>query len=158
VGRNTPRGLIIAASLAVIGLLAVLGVVTRHLASRSFLPFTADWIDQLSVDRYLPIMGLIDDEERRSLHLQLGVTPHMARQFRVERCRASREYLRQMDADFKGTCMAVKVIIVQSQQDRPDLVLTLARYQITFAYGMMIVRFRLMLYRYGIRTEWSTID
>jgi hypothetical protein len=44
----------------------------------------------------------------------------------------------------------VKVIIVQSNRDRPGLVWAVVRSQITFTYGMMMVRFRLVRYRFGL--------
>jgi hypothetical protein len=46
--------------------------------------------------------------------------------------------------------MALKVIIVESKQDRPDLAWVLVRNQMTYAYGMMMVRFQLVRYRYGL--------
>ena len=86
------------------------------------------------------------------LRAQPGFTARMATEFRMQRCRAFREYLRQMDDDFKRICMALKILVVQSKRDRGDLTSVLMRRQISFAYGMMMVRFQLVLYRYGFWT------
>jgi hypothetical protein len=61
-----------------------------------------------------------------------------------------REHLRHLEEDFKLICMALKVIIVQSKYDRPDLAWALVRNQMTFACGMTRVRFQLVRYRYGL--------
>jgi hypothetical protein len=43
--------------------------------------------------------------------------------------------------------LALKVLIVQSKQDRPDLASVLLWNQIRFAYGMGVVQARLLCYR-----------
>lgn len=55
-----------------------------------------------------------------------------------------------MQVDFVRICTALKIVMVQSQHDRPDLASALVRSQITFTFGMVAVRFRLLLYRWGI--------
>ena len=54
--------------------------------------------------------------------------------------------------DFKRVCMALKLVLVQSEQDRPDLSAVLVHHQIMFASGLLAVHFRLFLYRWGICT------
>ena len=76
----------------------------------------------------------------------------MATKFRMQRCQLFQEYLRNLDNDFKRICMALKVLMVQSEHDRPDLASVLVRNQMTFAYGMTMVRFQLVCYRYGVGT------
>jgi hypothetical protein len=62
------------------------------------------------------------------------------------------EYLRHLDYDFKRICMALKVLMVQAEHDRPDLASVLLRNQLTFAYGMTVVQLQLVFYRYGVGT------
>ena len=54
-----------------------------------------------------------------------------------------RTHLPRLRDDFRLTCMAIKVLMVQSNHDRPDLARVLVRSQITFAYRMMVVRLHL---------------
>jgi hypothetical protein len=139
-------------SAAFIGLFSVLVKLTRHFASLQRLPVTADWIDEFSDQRYRPMLRLLSQEEFHFLITQPGCSPQMAKRFRIQRRQIFRAYLRQLDSDFKRLCMALKVVMVQSKHDRPDLALLLLRNQMTFAYGMMMVQFRFLCYRYGIGT------
>jgi len=67
-------------------------------------------------------------------------------------------YLRCLDADFKRFCVALKVVLVQSKHDRPDLASVLLRNQLEFAWRMMIIQFRLTCYRHGFgRVEVSDL-
>lgn len=145
-------GFIVSASVVLIGLVLVLVKLTRHFASPQHLPVTAEWIEELSIERYRPMLRLFNQEDLHFLRSQPGFTPQMATKFRVQRCQLFQEYLRNLDDDFKRICMALKVLMVQSEHDRPDLASVLVRNQMTFAYGMTMVRFELVCYRYGVGT------
>jgi hypothetical protein len=54
--------------------------------------------------------------------------------------------------DFQRVCTALKLVLVQSEQDRPDLSSVLLQNQILFASGLLAVHFRLILYGWGICT------
>ena len=144
-------GLITAASVAFVGLVFVLVKLTRHVAS-PHLPVTVEWIEELSIERYSPMLRLLSQEDLHFLRAQPGYTPQRATKFRIQRCQIFREYLRQLESDFERICVALKVLMVQSEHDRPDLAAVLVRNGMTFAYGMMTVRLQLVLYRYGIGT------
>jgi len=143
---------IIAASAVLIGLVSLLVKFTRHFASPQPLPVTADWIDEFSMDRHRPMLRLLSQEDLHFLRAQRNFTPQMAKRFRIQRCQIFRAYLRQLDSDFKRLCMALKVVMVQSQHDRPDLALVLLRNQMTFACGMMMIQVQAVGYRYGVGT------
>jgi hypothetical protein len=143
-------GLVIAASVAFIGLVLVLVKLTRYSALPERLPVTAEWIDELSIDRYRPMLRLLNQEDVDFLCTQPGFTAQMATKFRIQRCQLFRGYLRCLDSDFKRICMALKVLLVQAKHDRPDLASVLMRYQMTFAYGMMTVQFQLACYPHGV--------
>jgi hypothetical protein len=145
-------GFITAASVVFVGLVLVLVKLTRHLASLQHLPVTVEWIEDLNIERYSPMLRLLNQEDLHFLRAQPGYTPQRATNFRIQRCQIFREYLRQLDSDFKRTCVALKVLMVQSEHDRPDLASVLMRNQMTFAYGMMTVQLQLVFYRYGIGT------
>jgi hypothetical protein len=145
-------GFIIAASVVFIGLVLVLVKLARRFASPQHLPVTAEWIEELSIERYRPMLRLLNQEDLHFLRAQPGFTPRMATDFRIQRCQLFQEYLRDLDSDFKRICMALKVLMVQAEHDRPDLASVLMRNQMTFAYGMTMVQFQLMFYRYGVGT------
>ena len=144
--------LIVAASVAFIGLVLVLAGLARRLASPQHLTVSAEWIEELAIERYRPMLRLLHQEDLHFLRAQPGFTPNMAAKFRVQRCQLFQEYLRHLDYDFKRICVALKGLIVQSEYDRPDLASVLVRNQMTFACGMMMVRFQLVFYRYGVAT------
>src|ERR1019366_4989261 len=85
------------------------------------LPVTTDWLDDLSTERYRPMLRLLDEEDLRFLRTQPGFTPKMAAKFRAQRCRILQGYLRSMQVDFGRICTALKLVMTESQQDRPDL-------------------------------------
>lgn len=114
------------------------------------LPVTADWIEELSLDRYRPMQRMLDEEEFRSLRTQPGVSPRMAARLRRERCRIFRGYLRSLRTDFARVCLALKLLMMQASEDRPDLAEVLVRTQIAFAWSVLLVQVRVTLFRYGI--------
>jgi hypothetical protein len=101
-------GILIA--LSVLGCLAVgaaLVFVIHMVARPGSLPVTADWIDELSMDRYRPMLRLLDEREFQELRSHPGFTPQMASQLRRQRCRIFRGYLRSLSGDFSRVCMAL---------------------------------------------------
>jgi hypothetical protein len=112
------------------------------------LPATAAWIDDLSVERYHPMLHLLSPSDLQVLRTQPGFTPRVARTFRLQRCQLFKEYLRYLENDFEHICMALKVLMVR--HDRPDLVSVLVLNRMTFASIMVMVQFQLVCYRYGV--------
>jgi hypothetical protein len=76
----------------------------------------------------------------------------MEAKLRAQRCQIFRGYLRCLDMDFQRVCMALKLVLLHSEQDRPDLSALLVHHRIMFATGLLAARFRLFLYRWGICT------
>jgi hypothetical protein len=130
--------------------LAIFLVVRKLVFQGGNLPVTAEWIDELSIERYRPMMRLLDGEDVAFLRTQPGFTPRMAAKLRQQRCQIFRGYLRRLNSDFARICSAIKLVMLQSQHDRPDLATALIRHQAMFAAGMIMVEFRLSLYRWGI--------
>jgi len=114
------------------------------------LPVTPEWIDELSIERYQPMMRLLDVRDLEFLRAQPGFTQQMVRNLRAQRCQIFSGYLRCLSADFARVCSALRVFMVQSRHDRPDLASTLIRSQVQFACGLVSVRFRVFLYRWGL--------
>ena len=140
---------ILACILAGAGLMML---VRRIAAPVVALPATPDWIGELSVDRYRPMLRMIDAEEFRFLCAQPGITPKIAAQMRRQRCEIFRGYLRSLSVDFNRVCTAIKILMLHANTDRPDLAQVLLRSQFTFAFGLALVHVRLAMFSVGIGT------
>jgi hypothetical protein len=106
-------------------------------------------METLSVDRYRPMLRLLERSDLRFLQSQPGFQPRMSRRLRRQRCRLFQGYLRHLTADFQHTCTALQMIMLRSGGDRPDLAKALLQAQTAFACGLLVVRFRLLLCRLG---------
>ena len=139
-----PVLMVLAAAVAVV-------VLARKLAfTDTSLPLTAEWIDELSIERYRPMMHLLDGGDAEFLRSQPGFTPGMAAKLRIERCQVFRGYLRCLRTDFQRVCAALKLLMLHSRDDRPDLAGMLVHQQLMFECGLVLVSFRLFLYRFGL--------
>lgn len=131
-------------------LAAVVLLIRKSAFSGCNLPVTAEWIDELSIERYRPMMRLLDGGDLDFLRSQPGFTPKMASKLRAQRCQIFRGYLRCLNLDFGRVCSAIKLVMLQSKHDRPDLASALLRNQLIFATGSLVVQGRLCLYRWGL--------
>jgi len=149
--RVHAMGLLIVLSILMCLALAAVVVLARKLAfTDTSLPLTAEWIDELSIERYRPMMHLLDAGDLELLRSQPGFTPAMAAKVRLQRCQVFRGYLRSLRTDFQRVCAALKLLMLHSRYDRPDLAGVLVHQQLMFECGMVLVRFRLFLYRFGL--------
>ena len=142
--------LIVLSILMVLALAAVVVLVRKLAFTDTSLPLTAEWIDELSIERYRPMMHLLDAGDVELLRSQPGFTPGMGAKLRFERCQVFRGYLRCLRADFQRVCTALKLLMLHSREDRPDLASVLIHQQVMFECGMLLVGFRLFLYRWGL--------
>jgi hypothetical protein len=102
-----------------------------------------------SIKRYRPMLWLLSDKRLRHLRFHGGVL----REFRI-RARRSQIFgrlLKSLRADFGRTCNALKLVMVHSPHDRPDLASVLLRATLVFSCRVVIVQFRLWRYRWGLR-------
>jgi len=137
--------------LAVLAVAATLAYLIRKIGSSgNGLPVTSEWIDDLSLDRYRPMLRMLDGSDIAFLRSQPGFTPDMARKLRAQRTQIFRGYLRSLETDFGRVCAAIKVVMLRSKHDRPDLAEALIREQMTFVFAMLSVRFHLFLYSLGV--------
>ena len=108
------------------------------------------WIDEISPERYRPMMRLLDESDFQYLRSQPGITARRVAQLRIQRCRLFREYLRSLNADFKRICRALRKSMAESGQDRDDFARLLLRREAEFAWAMLRVQFRLILFSWGV--------
>jgi hypothetical protein len=119
-------------------------------SSDSSLPITADWINELSAERYRPMTRLLRTDELSFLRSHAGFTAIPASQFRKQRAQVFRGYLRCLHRDFQRISMAIRVLMVQSRDDRPDLARVLVRRRAIYTVAAAVVHARLHLYQWGI--------
>jgi hypothetical protein len=142
---------IIVAAVGTLIVATCFGILLRNLAAGpQNLPATADWIDQLSVEKYAPMRRLLCEDDVRFLASQPGSSRSAIRQFRAQRCEMFLGYLRWLKADFGLICAALRLLMVQSQTDRPDLAVLLIRQKMLFATSLIAIYCNLALYRVGI--------
>jgi hypothetical protein len=143
--------LIVISIIGCLAMLLALCLVVRKIGfAGSNLPVTAEWIDELSIERYRPMARLLDGDDMEFLRSQPGFTPDVLNKLRSQRCQIFRGYLRCLQSDFGRVCSAIKLVMLQSRHDRPDLAAALVRHQLMFATGMVMVNCRLALYRWGL--------
>lgn len=129
---------------------AAVWAIRRSAPAPGVLPVTATWIEELSLDRYRPMLRILAADDFQALRSLPGYTPEMLGNLRRQRCRIFRQYLGALRADFARVCLALKLVMVQAGNDRPDLAAALLRKQAQFACGVAMVQIRLALYSYGI--------
>jgi hypothetical protein len=137
--------------LGALALVSVLAFLLRKVGSGSDgLPITSEWIDDLSLNRYRPMLQMLDGRDIAFLQTQPGYTPDIAKKLRSQRTQIFRSYLRSLEADFGRVCSAIKVVMLQSSNDRPELAKALLRQQLIFTCAMLSVRAHLFLYSMGL--------
>jgi hypothetical protein len=129
-------------------------LVRRIVSPDAHLPVTAAWIEELSPDRYGPMLRLLDQQDLAFLRRQPGFTPRMVSRLRAQRSQVFRGYLRSLNYDFARVVMALKLVLMHAHKDRPELAAALVRQQILFAAGIATAHARLLLYRWG----WCSVD
>jgi len=148
---------VVLAILILAALAVALVTLVRNMGSNGrSLPVTAEWIDELSVERYRPMLRLLESSDLEFLRSQPGYTRRMESKLRAQRCQIFRGYLRCLNTDFRRVCTALKLVMVQSRQDRPDLASVLVHHQVMFTSAMIAVHVRLFLYQIGVCTVDSS--
>ncbi len=109
-------------------------------------------LSRFSVERYRPMARLFAEEDYEFLADQKGYNPRIARQLRRERRRVFRSYLNCLKRDFGQLEAAVKVCMVTSRQDRPDLAKALLKRKLVFTYALMVTEWGLALHSLGLGT------
>ena len=140
---------VLSLSLAVFGLFAF--AICRFALARPKLD-DPRWLEEVCTDRYRPMLRLLDGRDLEFLRSQPGVTAAMVAQLRRERCRIFRGYLQCLSTDFQRVCWAVKLLLLQSNQDRPDLAALLLRTQFSFACAVCGMHARVTLHAWGLGT------
>lgn len=124
----------------------------RLIAGPKSLPVSVDWINDLSTARYRPMERLLSEEDYLFLANQPGFDKRMLRRVRAERRKVFRGYLASLSQDFSMVGAALRLMVMYSAQDRPDLAGILYKQQAMFAWGMLAVQGHLILHTFGLGT------
>jgi hypothetical protein len=113
-----------------------------------------EWEGIFSPTRYHAMERLLDDTDAEFLRAHGSFDRKAEKAFRSTRIHLFRGYMRQLSADFNRICKALKVLMVHSQVDRPDLAGLIMKQQFTFSLAMMKLEVKLTLYGFG----WTGVD
>src|SRR3954470_7685319 len=109
-------------SIVVLVMIASVAMLIRMMGTRGHsLPVTAEWISDLSTERYKPMLRLLDSADIQFLRSQPGYTRNMESKLRMQRCQVFKSYLKCLNTDFQRVATALKIVMAQSESDRPDL-------------------------------------
>lgn len=113
--------------------------------------------DDLPVDDYRRMSRLLDPEDFAYARAR-GLRKPTLRKLRRVRRKIFRAYLRDIIRDFDRTHRALRLILVQSATDRPDLASELASLALTFYCAVLTTHFRLCLHACGLDHTASARD
>jgi hypothetical protein len=111
-----------------------------------------DWVCSLSVDRYLPMLRLLDESDLRFLEVQPGFTEALVQRVREHRYRMFVAYLKSLRRDFDGLTAALKQIMTSSDHDCASLASTLLRAEVGFSWAFVMAYARAYVWRKGLGT------
>ncbi len=137
-------------SLAPIGVALI--VLYRSLASRQNGEVPMDHSLVLAPGKYRPMKRLLQEDDFRFLSSQPGFSARLGRQFRKERRRVFRAYLRSLRMDFGRVSKACQMLVIHAAEDRGDLAKGIIRQRLLFALGIFAVEGRLLLHAAGVGT------
>src|ERR1700737_1163301 len=137
-------------ALLILGIVALFAAIfaslIRQLFRRTALDHcTLEWLNEFSLESYRPMERLLNESDYQFLASQPGFHPGIARELRAERRRIFRIYLRSMIRDFNTLMSLAELMMVYSEQDRPDFASAIFRLRRQFYMRIIAVEFRLAL-------------
>jgi hypothetical protein len=124
------------------------------LAVRQDERYTAQWLENFSMENFEPMERLLDKSDFEFLSQQPGYKPEIGARLLKERKKLFLGYLSTLTGDFNELLRIARLIIVHSSEDRADFAKALWRQQITFYFAVVGVRVRVALYPFG----WTSLD
>lgn len=108
-----------------------------------------EWLGELSVERYRPMLRLLNGSDLSFLRNQQGYSSRVAARLRRQRCRIFSGYLCGLEADFQRMCLALRFLISRSKERRVALAHSLAGQEQAFRKTIRKMRWQLVLHRWG---------
>jgi len=116
-------------------------------------PVGAEWLAEMSLDRYRPMSRLLDPADLKHMATQPGFRRAMASRLRRQRCDVFSRYLASLNADFNRAMLFAAAVIAQKGGSRSELRSICTRAGRQFARRRFVMERRLVLYRrFGIGT------
>jgi hypothetical protein len=139
---------------AVVSAVALMAVIAWRFVlapARAVPDLSFDRVCSLPVERYMPMLRLLDENDLRFLQVQPGFTKQLVGRVRRHRYRMFVSYLRSLRRDFNGLTAALKFILTHADQDRANLASLLVHAQVRFcwAYATASVRAYAWLHGFG---------
>ncbi len=110
------------------------------------------WSSEFSIAKYRPMERLFLEEDYDFLAAQPGFHPRISRKLQAERRRVFRHYLRCLRRDFDRLSTTAKLLLLEAQQDQPELARSLVRQRMMFSLALTMVQLRLVLQPLGLGT------
>jgi hypothetical protein len=96
--------------------------------------------------RYRPLLRLLGEEDFGFV----AGNPTLLRALRTERRKLFRSYLSCLTKEYGRLLAGVRLVMVQSRVDRPDLARSLAKNRILFAFAICRIEYRLAMQTFGL--------
>jgi hypothetical protein len=140
--------------LVAVSVLLLIGVafvlLFRKLGSQADLTQTPEnWLEETFTAKYRPMERLLADNDYRFLASLPGLPPALLTTMRAERRRIFRSYLGSLKEDFGRVYTATRLLMLHSEQDRPDLALELLRQRAVFTLGVLVAELHLVIHVMG---------
>ena len=133
---------------SLIGLAAVIAITSLFLSRLRMLKSGAAAGGQMPLAaRYRPMIRLLQEEE---FAFACG-NRQLVRRMQRQRRQIFRSYLRCLAKDYGHLLTGIRLIMVQSPVDRPELAITLLRSQTSFTLSLCRIELRLWLFVPGLR-------
>jgi len=100
----------------------------------------------LAADRYRPMLRLLSDDDLAFV----SSNTKLRNELRARRRELFRGYLRCLTRDYARLLAGLRLAVVQSGSDRPDLVRALAKNRMLFALAICKIELRLAVHATGI--------
>jgi len=112
------------------------------------------WLEEFSLESYAPMERLLDASDFRFLAAQPGYRPEMGKRLLSQRRKIFGQYLGLLIRDFNQLHFLARLMLVHSEQDRPELARELFRQQVRFYFAVCLVRCKVAFYPHG----WTALD
>ena len=146
--------LLAAATTSLLTVVSLRFVFERLTSRGQALPLEEDWqwlpFQPVSAERYGPMERLLTEEDFDYIAAHPGFDRKRLSRFRSQRREIFRRYLVYLSRDYSRLCAAIRMLMVQSAQDRPDLAALLLKQRANFTLGLLAAEFNLMLHALGI--------
>jgi hypothetical protein len=142
------------ATLIFLGLAAGFSLVFARLMAKDRLSQSDDLQAIFSPTRYKAMERLLSDADENFVRSRVRRDSAIQRNFRTVRVQIFRGYLHQLSNDFDRVAKALKMLMVSSRADRPDLAGLLLKQQFSFTVAYLRIEFNLVMYRLG----WAAVD